>query len=220
MARQGKIARLPFEIRRRINEDLLDNRTASEILEWLNADEAVIAILADKFEGEPVSPQNLSAWRAGGFADWLSSEERIGSIRRLADLAVRIAGADGASIAGGAASLVAGNILQALEGMEPGEAIELSDAVAKLHGLNLKERAMEHAARAKERDLALAERSRNQKDRELDLAENRVVARLLALARTDAFREILTSGQPDDVQMPLLRELMFGPVDHEKPAMQ
>ncbi len=210
MARQGKIARLPERVRRRVNEALLDNRTAEEILGWLNVMPEVRAVLDEHFGGRDISPQNLSEWRGGGFEEWMEDEDKIASTKKLADLAIKLAGADGARIAGGAKSIVAGHLLTVLEQLDPAEAISLTKAVASLHKLDLSERAMQHAATVKEREHALAQRARDQRDRELDLAENRVVARLLELAKTEPFKRILSSGEPDDVQMPLLRQLMFG----------
>ena len=211
MARQGKIARLPERIRRRVNQALLDNNTAEDILSWLNPLPEVQRVLAEKFEGLAISPQNLSEWRAGGFAEWREQEGKVAGTRKLAELAVKLAGADGARIAGGAKTIVAGHLLTLLETLAPEDAVELTKAVVSLHNADLKERGMDHAAKTKEREFQLAERARDQRDRELDLAENRVVGRLLELAKTEPFKKILSSGEPDAVQLPLLRELMFGP---------
>ncbi|HEX4121117.1 MAG TPA: hypothetical protein VH619_10910 [Verrucomicrobiae bacterium] len=69
--RRGKIARLPGNIREELNIRLDDGQEAGEILTWLNAVPEVREILANHFEGSPISPQNLSAWRHGGFQEWL-----------------------------------------------------------------------------------------------------------------------------------------------------
>jgi hypothetical protein len=69
--RRGKIARLPGNIREELNIRLDDGQEADEILTWLNALPEVREILANQFEGSPISPQNLSAWRHGGFQEWL-----------------------------------------------------------------------------------------------------------------------------------------------------
>ena len=69
--RRGKIARLPREIRDHLNIRLDDGQEADDILPWLNSLPEVRQIIAARFEGVPISPQNLSAWRQGGFQEWL-----------------------------------------------------------------------------------------------------------------------------------------------------
>jgi hypothetical protein len=69
--RRGKIARLPRDIRDHINTRLDDGQEADDILPWLNALPEVKVIIKKRFDGVPVSPQNLSAWRQGGFQEWL-----------------------------------------------------------------------------------------------------------------------------------------------------
>jgi hypothetical protein len=36
-------------------------------------------IVADRFHGEPISKQNLSRWRQGGFRDWQARQEALAS---------------------------------------------------------------------------------------------------------------------------------------------
>ena len=68
--RIGKIARLPAAIRQKLNERLEDNEPAPQLLEWLHALPEVRKVLKQLFEGRPISEQNLSAWKQGGFRDW------------------------------------------------------------------------------------------------------------------------------------------------------
>jgi hypothetical protein len=81
--RRGKIARLPRVIRDQLNARLDDGQEADDILPWLNALPEVTEIIATRFNGVPVSPQNLSAWRQGGFQEWLLH-------RQLLDTAVHV----------------------------------------------------------------------------------------------------------------------------------
>ncbi|MEP6667526.1 MAG: hypothetical protein ABJF10_00150 [Chthoniobacter sp.] len=74
-ARLGKIARLPREIRRQLNERLADNEPQPRLVRWLNALPEVQQVLADLFEGRPISQQNLSAWKGGGYREWARREE-------------------------------------------------------------------------------------------------------------------------------------------------
>jgi len=68
--RIGKIARLPAAIRQKLNERLEDNEPAPQLLEWLHSRPEVRKVLKHLFEGRPISEQNLSAWKQGGFRDW------------------------------------------------------------------------------------------------------------------------------------------------------
>jgi hypothetical protein len=70
MTRNGKIARLPHEIREELNHRLERNVPGITLVEWLNSLPEVQEVLRDLFDGNPVIPQNLSQWRQGGFAEW------------------------------------------------------------------------------------------------------------------------------------------------------
>jgi hypothetical protein len=78
--RTGKIARLPAAVRDQLNARLHDGESAVTLLPWLNALPEVQAALTAHAAGQqnaarPVTPQNLSEWRRGGFADWLCAQE-------------------------------------------------------------------------------------------------------------------------------------------------
>jgi hypothetical protein len=70
MTRKGKIARLPRNIRETLNSRLEDGEVGSDLVLWLNTLPEVRSILASQFEGSPITPQNLSQWKQGGFLDW------------------------------------------------------------------------------------------------------------------------------------------------------
>jgi hypothetical protein len=74
-SRTGKIARLPHEIRERLNQRLLDGEGGPEILDWLNSRAEVKKVLDERYESHPVTPGNLSEWRHGGYRDWLVIQE-------------------------------------------------------------------------------------------------------------------------------------------------
>jgi hypothetical protein len=73
-ARVGKIARLPHAVREELNERLREGAPLGEILSWLNALPAVRAVLRQRFAGAPISEQNLSRWRCGGYGGWLENQ--------------------------------------------------------------------------------------------------------------------------------------------------
>jgi hypothetical protein len=81
--RQGKIARLPYDVRMQVNRRLLDGQTGAEILSWLNALPAVQDRLQKLWKGRPISEQNLSEWRMGGYQDWLKGNPSFVSLASL-----------------------------------------------------------------------------------------------------------------------------------------
>jgi hypothetical protein len=84
MARNGKIARLPRDIRDELNRRLHNGEQGGPLLAWLNAVPAVPAVLARDFGGCVISKQNLCEWRAGGFAEWQARQETLEQARELA----------------------------------------------------------------------------------------------------------------------------------------
>jgi len=58
-ARNGKIARLPLEIREQLNERLADGEPANRLVEWLNASPGVMKVMAKQFERRPITNISL-----------------------------------------------------------------------------------------------------------------------------------------------------------------
>ncbi len=81
----GKIGRLPVAIREQLNQRLFDGETGVTLLPWLNELPAVQALLAASFAGEPVSDQNLSNWRTGGYVQWQKQQERRAALRAVSE---------------------------------------------------------------------------------------------------------------------------------------
>jgi hypothetical protein len=82
--RIGKIARLPGAVREELNRRLHNGALGKELVPWLNELPDVQRVLADLFTGRPITEDNLSEWRRGGFQDWLLQEERRVRIEQLA----------------------------------------------------------------------------------------------------------------------------------------
>lgn len=118
MAGSGKIDRLPFELREQVNRRLRDGETGRKICAWLNALPEVRPVLAEHFDGEDITEQNLSNWRQGGYAKWLSRQDTVNETRELAHLSVQIAQASGGNISDGAAQILAGEILTVMEDLK------------------------------------------------------------------------------------------------------
>ena len=84
-ARTGKIARLPHALRQELNERLRDGLPAVEILQWLNAVPEARDMLARRFDGSPISQDNLSWWRHGGYAGWLEHQQATEALAIMAE---------------------------------------------------------------------------------------------------------------------------------------
>ena len=81
---RGKIGRLSADLREQLNQRLADGETGDPLLEWLNALPAVRDMLCREFAGHPITQQNLSNWRVGGYQHWLQRQERHQLIQQLA----------------------------------------------------------------------------------------------------------------------------------------
>lgn len=87
MTRNGKIARLPRHLRGQLNTRLQDGEPGRKLVDWLNGLEPVQAILTEEFGGRPISEQNLSEWKQGGYRDWERHQSRLELVGRLAEQA-------------------------------------------------------------------------------------------------------------------------------------
>jgi hypothetical protein len=87
MTRLGKIARLPRELREELNVRLNNGEVGRLLVEWLNGLPAVQAVLKERFEGRPISEQNLSEWKQGGYEDWLRHQENCAYAALLTEMA-------------------------------------------------------------------------------------------------------------------------------------
>ena len=85
MTRNGKVARLPYSIRDLLNRRLHDGESGKSLVDWLNGLPRVQEVLAEEFGGRPISEQNLSEWKQGGFEDWLRHQETREWVSTLAD---------------------------------------------------------------------------------------------------------------------------------------
>ncbi len=86
-ARNGKIARLPRSVRHELNERLERSEQSPQLLDWLNALPEARKIVQNDFAGVPISKQNLSEWRQGGFEEWLARRNLCEDARDLTELA-------------------------------------------------------------------------------------------------------------------------------------
>ena len=70
MTRSSKIGRLPGPIRQELNQRLDNREQNKRLIQWLNSQPEVQAVLAAEFNGTPISPKNLSDWKKSGFHNW------------------------------------------------------------------------------------------------------------------------------------------------------
>jgi hypothetical protein len=89
--RNGKIARLPLEIREQLNTRLADGEPGNRLVEWLNSNPDVMKVMAEQFDGRPINENNLSEWRAGGYEEWLTLHSFLDETRVLSENAGQVA---------------------------------------------------------------------------------------------------------------------------------
>src|SRR5271154_6892574 len=85
-ARNCKTARLPRSVRTELNERLECSEQSPQLLPWLNALPEVKKVVQDHFAGVPISKQNLSEWRLGGFEEWLARRNLCEDARDVREL--------------------------------------------------------------------------------------------------------------------------------------
>ncbi len=215
-AHTGKIGRCPPQIRDEVNRRLLDGEPASKILPWLNSQEEVLRILDLYFGEEPVTPQNLSEWRKGGYAAWLKRRERVAELKELSAYALKLGEAAGGSVTDGSAAILGGRILEKIEkALAEGDDETITGLVEPVVALR---RADLEARKARQRDRQL-----DQKEREVSLSEKQFQVRTCELfvrwAEDKRAIEIAASKDKSEVKVEKLRQLMFHGIDEgEAPA--
>jgi hypothetical protein len=201
--RVGKIARLPAQIREEVNQRLHNNEPAAKIIAWLHEQPDVLRVLDELFHEEPVSANNVSEWKRGGYQDWLERRERVGHLKTLSEHAFNLAKAGGGSITEGSVAIAGGKILELLENAKDAELADLIESLASLRHVEV--------AAEKEKGKKI---DRAQKDRLINLAEKkfqRTTAELFLKWHDDKrIRDIADSKGTKDVKMDKLIQLVFG----------
>lgn len=211
IARKGKIASCPLSIREEVNRRLLDGESGPKILAWLNAQPDVLRVLDERFGEEPVTGQNLSEWRQGGYAEWLERREKIEHTKSLAMFAAKMGEAAGGSLTDGSAAILGARILELLENADADTDLgQMTKALVALRSTDLE------ARKASQRDRLL-----EQKERTVALSEKQFQVRTCELfvkwAEDKRAREILEGKGKRDAKINELRELMFGSAEEENP---
>ena len=189
MARNGKIARLPREIREELNRRLETNQPGGPLLAWLNAAPAVREILARDFGGCAISKQNLCEWRGGGFAEWQVRQEALEHARQLTHDANELAAVTEGRLTDHLATVLAARYATALAGWD-GEVTEsFRHKLRALRGL-----AQDIAElRRGDHSGARLQMERERMERAREKTEEEVVAHFERWARNPQVRESISA---------------------------
>jgi hypothetical protein len=207
LARKGKIACLPLAIRTELNRRLDDGGRGPRILEWLNAEPAVRAVLERDWSGRPVNPQNLSEWRRGGYVDWRRRCDEIEKLKELSAYARELGQAAG-GITEACATLAAARIMEAVETAGIGEVLKMVKAISRLR-----------AGETANARLEQQRRSLDQNDQQIELARQRFERETGKLfregAEDDKIRNILGSGLGHAEKIERLGRALFPKPDED-----
>jgi hypothetical protein len=209
--RRGKIAQCPRHIREQICRLLDDGKSGREVIDWVNAQAEVQALLAEKFAGEPISDNNLSQWFKGGFQDWREAQAKVEETTAKMELSLKLAQAAGGSMSEGALAVAAGRIMTELEGAEGKQLIALARGAAALRGQELDKEKVEIA---RERTVQRGEIIKLDREK----FERLVVGKFIDWAANEEARAIATGSDRKEVKMDKLITLMFGPRPEPAPT--
>ncbi len=212
MARNGKIARLSRDIREELNRRLQDGEPGGPLLAWLNALPQVTQALAKDFDGVAISKQNLSEWRAGGFAEWQARQEALVQARELTADATELAAATDGRLTDHLATVLAARYAAALAGWN-GEVNE--DFRRKLRALRglcqdiVELRRGDHSG-------ARLSMERERLEREREKSEDEVVAQFERWAKNPAVRDWICQAwvTPEESRR-RMREIFGRPAEPE-----
>jgi hypothetical protein len=211
MTRTGKIARLPRDIREELNRRLQDGVPGNELVTWLNSLKKVNAVLKKEFNNQPISPQNLSEWNAGGYQEWLDQQETKEFAAHLADEADEL-NAAGLLHTDKIAIWLTARLMAMLRRLAAANTDDdarwklLGDAAAAFAALRRGDHSAERLKIARERlDLERGELDPDEIEKlALKWAEehNYVPSPLTPEEREQRYREILGLSDPDDATSP------------------
>ncbi len=215
----SKLTRLPPEIRLELNQRLRNNQTGPEILPWLNALESTQAVLAQFYDGVPISPANLSLYREGEYAVWLERQEQVEHTASLAEQAHALAAASGHGLSQGMLAILVGRLLEAMD--DPtADAEQVSLLLKNFPKLSNEE--VKHQRLGLQRQLLEARKEERELKKEA-LAQQRQKLEMLAVEKfwewhaTTEVQAILAKPQTP-ARMADLRRILFGDRDARRDA--
>lgn len=210
MANYGKISRLPADLRNEVCLRLYNGEGSAAILPWLNADVSVQKVLSAQFDGEPITAQNLSAWKQNEYAQWLRRRQKVQDLKELSCFASDLVGKS-KNLAGGGSAILAGKLLEVIDdfALDAGDE-DAAEKLTALAGALSKLRAGELAA------AKLANENRRLKNDEARLAlerkkfERATCELFIKWCADEKAKEIALGDDRQTVKIEQLRKLMFG----------
>ena len=191
MTRNGKIARLPREIRDELNRRLQSGEQGGPLLVWLNGLPQVAQVLAQDFGGVVISKQNLCEWRAGGFAEWQARQETLEQARELAADAHEITAATDGRLTDHLATVLAVRYASALQGWTGEVTDEFRKKLRALRGLCqdiVELRRGDHSG-------ARLQLEQDRLEREREKTEEEVVAHFQRWLKNPAVRDLIQQDE-------------------------
>lgn len=215
ITRTGKIARLSADLRTELCERLLDGQRGPRILTWLNAHPAVKKLVKSQYKNEPVSAENLSNWRRGGFVDWRARRDRLDHLKEMSTHMGRMARAGGGRMSEGAAATAAGLISETLEAaaqrmMENPGAEQDHEKITELVRALTQLRQAEVAQQRADQDAEKLKRLDEQIALERAKFQHAVRAGLQKFLEDEATRAIIAGHGGQDEKIEALGVAMFG----------
>lgn len=208
---KGKIGSLPAQIREEVNRRLHDGVIAREICDWLNAEPRVLEILDERWNEQPITPQNLSEWRGGGYQIWLKSRERSENLRALsewaADFTERVSPV---ALAKGAQAIAAGQLLEVLEAADENQSLAIVDVLDQI--TKSVDRTHKNEIAREKLDLQKDQHHLREKEHALsrEKFEVQTVEQFLKWQGSKEARAIAESSQPKQVKTAELLRMFFG----------
>jgi len=224
MSRIGKIARLPRHIRTDLNHRLDDGQEGQPLLDWLNGLPLVEQMIEEQFAAVPISPQNLSEWRQGGFREWLFRQELIEQACQADDYADDLNDEIVTSqLAGKLAGLLAARYAALLGRWNGDLTPDMADAICVLRGLNKDIALLQKTLQSAEKQQRDRDRANDEEEKwELEEEKKRATAPMWAKLEAEAMALSFGGGEKAqkiaEYLMAVKHDLPPPPEYRERPA--
>jgi hypothetical protein len=214
MSAKGKIARLPFDLRQKLNQRMRDGDPDVDLVEWLNGMQEVKAALsgvsfggAKKSRGQ-ITAQNISEYRAGRYRDWLEDQDKVDRAQKLAELSYQLAAASGGNVSEGIVRVTAGKLYEALELASGDDMLKLAQT---LTGLSAAETAAVRASTDHKR-LGIQQKTLALEEAKFQRQTSELFMKFYGDKKAE---EIMSSKGDKDAKIEKIRQLMFGEIANE-----
>ena len=213
MSAKGKIARLPFELRQKLNQRMRDGDPDIDLVAWLNSlPEVKAALDGASFGGAKksraqITAQNISEYRAGRYQHWLNDQDKVDRAQKLAELSYELAAASGGNVSESIVRVTAGKIYEALETATGDDVIKLT---AALTGLSAAETAAVRAATDNKR-LGVQQKTLALEEAKFQRQTSELFLKWYGDKRAE---EIVNTKTNKDAKIEQIRQLMFGEIEN------